>query len=1206
MVLQVVAMIHDAVKNTILEQRKRTKISEEQFASMFAEYSLDGELVRGVCTAYVDGSNDDELEVGLDEMPLQAKILLENMETAMTSRVDKIMEAEAKHAKTLMMRNNSAALLEVCKCLMASIEGYPGEGALRVKRKKEIDTESVSLGGVTGVVMFKTADEAFVEVLGQVLLTKQALSNNIIYLSSHASTRMTHNTTHVHTNTRTNTRTHENSLCAQLMPEKSDVSKELLKVKAALRHAVYVVLSHIVMSGEGDCPVKLRPDQQAFLVTCTLGVLKRYIGDSVQGDGPEQKALWAQMCPVTNDLIDEDAKVVAEAADMKRKISEAAQRKIAAAKEKAELAKKEAEDKVAKDKLAADKAAEAKKLAEANKKHGTWFGLKDLMLPSLTPDQVEDLAGRVKMVTEDNTTYLKSQVNPYAHTEVYSFLSFISLLLTDRTPITPQPTEVNVSLYDPQDFRDVKQAQGGPVNMFLSDAPYNMKRMCPFDLYTAGQKNDLMEQVRRHMAIDGHFLARVNPSVASGEFHQWTVAAKTNAKMLVYDCPRVVLRDTSILRSIKYNGSESRRGMYQTYFHAFVSAKTWSNVKPLDWTDYAGQIGMAVYGTGYTRYGVSLQDKDGKRYREEVEIREALVFLSWFCKPSGFCVDLFAGGCTTALACLRLGIFCVCVDTDAEVMKAAWIRVQQYYLFLLGMGMLPVIGADPMAPRRWEVKGKHWVRKAGELYKMVRKNVQYGNMKETARNKMKIDHLKQLAVSNELVVQSGKEGYLPIDCISKNYRRKDENYAFGDSTTVESDEFLMNKEMSLEAYLDRERRRNGMVVIIQTTKHGDIRGAGLVKQVLEGEVIGFFKGDFIPQPDPRSDKVIHLTKATTAFKQTIFFRGLDEGWCMMSQVNDGEQNNLGEINCEIVEGDVSEWPKRALMLVATKEIIWKQGDPPVPLLMSYGVDYWKKPQNRCWFPGCDRQDGVEMVVCGNSKCDRLAHASCILWEEKAEVSLFDQCLSCCPSPSKELVKLRKQYKKERKKAVKKDNMFGNKPGRMKKKPVTKPKKKSKAKTKEVRKLRAKRKRKAPPTSKKMSKAKKQKADKTISDSDSGSGTESDTRAETDLDDEDFECGSASSSDEDEGDDNQKRRKSDEGEGGVNLTQTRFESPDATTMTKAGDLAYRLPGTDKDHEGEKEEDDIAAERRKQEKRRRKEEDKADLAEEQEENEGEEVD
>ena len=211
-------------------------------------------------------------------------------------------------------------------------------------------------------------------------------------------------------------------MCAELMPEKSDVSKELLKVKEALRAAVYVVLSHIVMSGEGDCPVKLRPDQQAFLVTCTLGVLKRYIGDSVQGDGPEQKALWAQMCPVTNDLIDEDAKVVAEAADMKRKISEAAQRKIAAAKEKAELAKKEAEDKVAKDKLAADKAAEAKKLAEANKKHGTWFGLKDLMLPELTPDQVEDLAGRVKMVTEDNTTYLKSQVNPYAHTEVYSYL----------------------------------------------------------------------------------------------------------------------------------------------------------------------------------------------------------------------------------------------------------------------------------------------------------------------------------------------------------------------------------------------------------------------------------------------------------------------------------------------------------------------------------------------------------------------------------------------------------------------------------------------------------------------------------------------------------------------------------------------------------------------------------------------------------------
>ena len=86
--------------------------------------------------------------------------------------------------------------------------------------------------------------------------------------------------------------------------------------------------------------------------------------------------------------------------------------------------------------------------------------------------------------------------------------------------------------------------------------------------------------------------------------------------------------------------------------------------------------------------------------REEVEIREFMIFLAWFAKPGSFGVDCFSGSGASALTALRNGVFWVGIDLDKKsgIVVKAQKRLEQYYMFLKGEGLLPTMGLKAPAP----------------------------------------------------------------------------------------------------------------------------------------------------------------------------------------------------------------------------------------------------------------------------------------------------------------------------------------------------------------------------------------------------------------------------------------------------------------------------------------------------------------------------
>ena len=278
-------------------------------------------------------------------------------------------------------------------------------------------------------------------------------------------------------------------------------------------------------------------------------------------------------------------------------------------------------------------------------------------------------------------------------------------------------------------------------------------------------------------------------------------------------------------------------------------------------------------------------------------MREFLVFMSWFSKPWSFGVDEFARTCVSALAALRMGVFWVCVDSDPTIKDPAWLRVQHYYRFLKTAGLLPDIGANPRPPTPWEVEGKHWIRKYGEILKLVRKSQVGKRVSEKMVNNRRRALLKSLG--DDAVSNSGKKGILPGACPTKNYHNRTDIWTSAGDYVYEREE-----EMTLTDYLGVQKELNHLEIVVD--EESGLRGLALLAPKKKGEIIGPYRGDLRARPDLASDRVVQLMTASNIFKKPIYLNCLENGWCLMSMVNDGSYGDLGEVNCMLQECDAKE------------------------------------------------------------------------------------------------------------------------------------------------------------------------------------------------------------------------------------------------------------------------------------------------------------
>ena len=507
------------------------------------------------------------------------------------------------------------------------------------------------------------------------------------------------------------------------------------------------------------------------------------------------------------------------------------------------------------------------------------------------------------------------------------------------------------------------------------------------DIFTKSDKEKLLAIVRKIMHSKGHFLVRVPD--ADVEFKEWNKIAREDQKMSVLSAPRIVARHEKHMRNVRAVGKETRRGQYMCYAHLnIVFRRAHTNKKPIDWTGHAAKVGMIAYGTNYTKKGMCLQDEKGNALRDEVEMREFMIFMAWFCKPGGFGVDCFAGSCVSGLAALRMGIFWCCIEKDKKIVGQSQTRLEQYYMFLKHQDLLPIMGLAPPPPRDWEVAGTHWVRKAAEVYNQIRARTTVKKENAKKLNKQKIDILGK--VHKDVQLAAGRRGLLPPSLPTNNYVHKEQVVLLNDPSTYSS-EVQARLEAYTKAYADDNEEfwelnelANGLR--LREDKDGML-GLETVRNVKDGAVITYFKGKLSPRPSIISDKVIYLSVTSDKCGKPIYMICEGDEWCAASMVNDGVHGEKGKVNCAIVENKMGKgWkPDISLVrLVATTDIDVTEG--PVELLVDYDVGdgeptYWKNDEVNCWFPGCDRADSDTMVHCQSSSCVAVAHEECVHWDD---------------------------------------------------------------------------------------------------------------------------------------------------------------------------------------------------------------------------------
>ena len=103
---------------------------------------------------------------------------------------------------------------------------------------------------------------------------------------------------------------------------------------------------------------------------------------------------------------------------------------------------------------------------------------------------------------------------------------------------------------------------------------------------------------------------------------------------------------------------------------------------PHNWTGKAGKPGMGFYGVGFTPRSLCLKDKDGEPFRDEMDPREFMVWISWYMPQQGLFMDMACGTGVSGLASLRCNTRCLLIDNDKDpdLLKKAWRRICQYHV----------------------------------------------------------------------------------------------------------------------------------------------------------------------------------------------------------------------------------------------------------------------------------------------------------------------------------------------------------------------------------------------------------------------------------------------------------------------------------------------------------------------------------------------
>lgn len=123
-----------------------------------------------------------------------------------------------------------------------------------------------------------------------------------------------------------------------------------------------------------------------------------------------------------------------------------------------------------------------------------------------------------------------------------------------------------------------------------------------------------------------------------------------------------------------------------------------------------------------------------KFHRYEVHMFEMCDLIQLFAPFNSIVVDSTAGSCSTAMAALRMGRKCICVEKDKHLVDLARKRLELCYQILNDEGVLPADGAvahEP--PTHWEEDGRTWMHRAQYSLKLRREKAERAGVTQAKR-----------------------------------------------------------------------------------------------------------------------------------------------------------------------------------------------------------------------------------------------------------------------------------------------------------------------------------------------------------------------------------------------------------------------------------------------------------------------------------------